>query len=59
MAQLVFDFKLQLFPNFVYYMSLVIDFYPQDLDILSAQNNLSIEAYGKRSLNLVFEFELG
>lgn len=59
MAQLVFYFKLQLFSYFVYYMSLVIDFYPRDLGILSAQNNLSIEAYGKRNLNLVFEFELG
>lgn len=50
-AQPVFYSKLQLFPYFVYYMSLVIDFYPQDLDILSAPNNLSIEAYGKRNLN--------
>lgn len=59
MAQPVLDFKLQSFPYFVYYMSPVIDFYPWDLDILSARNNLSIEAYGKRNLNLVFEFELG
>lgn len=49
----MFYFKLQLFPYFVYYMSLVIDFYPRDLDILSAQNNLSIVNIWKE------KFELG
>lgn len=50
MAQPVLDFKLQSFPYFVYYMSPVIDFYPQDLDILSARNNLSIEAHMEREV---------